>query len=306
MSTPLPPERIRQLLGGYATGTLTEQERAALMQAALEDQTLFDQLMEEEALREALADRALRAELIDALAPRRRWWLAPWPWAALATATAAVALFVLLRPQPPQPQVGAMPEAREIAANLAKKPEPVPAEFAVPRKLRLSEPPAPRERRAAKTVAREDTAEAPSAQPAPASPAAQFAAVALNEKEEAKKGGAAGTFEIASQQPDGAWLAAAPGAALPAGRPLRLRFTPEATGTLALEPRLAAPLAVQAGVAAEWILPPQPRGELLLRITTTAPARMERTKARAMADSAVGGSAVGGMAAGREIRLRIE
>ncbi len=35
-----------KLLGGYATGTLTGEEREALMQAALHDQALFDALMD--------------------------------------------------------------------------------------------------------------------------------------------------------------------------------------------------------------------------------------------------------------------
>jgi len=139
MNAPLPPERIRQLLGGYATGTLTPEERTALMRAALEDQDLFDALMDEEALRETLSDRAFRSELIAALHSRPRWWRMNWGWAGLAAATAAAALFVLLRPQP-QPPAAARPEPREIAASLPK-PEPEPSVIAVPRALRIHEPP---------------------------------------------------------------------------------------------------------------------------------------------------------------------
>ncbi|BDU70160.1 hypothetical protein GETHOR_22610 [Geothrix oryzae] len=58
-----------KLLGGYATGTLTEAERRALFEAALEHQDLFDALADEEALRELLADPAARAHLLSALAP---------------------------------------------------------------------------------------------------------------------------------------------------------------------------------------------------------------------------------------------
>ncbi len=37
-------DEIRRLLGGYATNTLTDGERTALFEAALEDQELFDAL----------------------------------------------------------------------------------------------------------------------------------------------------------------------------------------------------------------------------------------------------------------------
>jgi len=57
-----------KLLGGYATGTLTEEEGQRLFAAALEHQELFDALMDEEALRELLADPAVKAQLILALA----------------------------------------------------------------------------------------------------------------------------------------------------------------------------------------------------------------------------------------------
>lgn len=57
---------VRKLLGGYATGTLTEDERQQLFSAALEDQELFEALADEEALRELLQDSAARAKLLQA------------------------------------------------------------------------------------------------------------------------------------------------------------------------------------------------------------------------------------------------
>ena len=60
-------EDIRKLLGGYATGTLTEEERQALFEAALEDQELFDALAKEQPLRDLLEDPAARAQLLAAL-----------------------------------------------------------------------------------------------------------------------------------------------------------------------------------------------------------------------------------------------
>ncbi|MBL8291091.1 MAG: hypothetical protein JNN08_04605 [Bryobacterales bacterium] len=61
------PEEIRRLLAGYATGTLSESERAELFQAAMKDQALFDALADEEGLRELLADPEMRGELLSAL-----------------------------------------------------------------------------------------------------------------------------------------------------------------------------------------------------------------------------------------------
>ncbi|MBI4891549.1 MAG: hypothetical protein HY821_13065 [Acidobacteria bacterium] len=142
MSAPLPPERVRELLGGHAAGNLTAEEREALMSAALEDQALFDELMREEPLREALADPRTRAELLDALPaalPRVPWWKMSWPYAALASAAAAIAIFVVFRPQP---QAELTAELRQQPAaevtSAAPKPEPVPSEIAVPRRLELS------------------------------------------------------------------------------------------------------------------------------------------------------------------------
>ena len=45
---------MRKLLGGYATGTLTDAERKALFEAAMEDQTLFDAIADEGVLKELL------------------------------------------------------------------------------------------------------------------------------------------------------------------------------------------------------------------------------------------------------------
>ena len=61
------PEDIKKLLGGYATGTLTEAEQQALFAAALEDQELFDALANEQPLRDLLTDPAARATLLSSL-----------------------------------------------------------------------------------------------------------------------------------------------------------------------------------------------------------------------------------------------
>jgi hypothetical protein len=91
-------EEIRKLLGGYAANTLTEGERTALFEAALEDQDLFNALQNEDALRELLADPVSREQIRQALEPaaadrRRAFWMQPW---LIGSAVAAVIATVIV------------------------------------------------------------------------------------------------------------------------------------------------------------------------------------------------------------------
>src|ERR1700733_4520850 len=104
MSAPMSREETRKLLGGYATGSLTEAERTALFEAALEDQDLFDELAGEQVLKEVLDEPGARQRLIAALDPRRRHraWL--WVTAAATLAVAVVIGIVVSQRTPPPPQ----------------------------------------------------------------------------------------------------------------------------------------------------------------------------------------------------------
>jgi hypothetical protein len=100
------PRDIQKLLGGYATGILTDAEQQALFAAALDDQELFDALAREQSLRDLLRDPAGRAQLLASLdqGPARRW--AWWPGAvaaALAGAAAVAILAVRINVRQPQP-----------------------------------------------------------------------------------------------------------------------------------------------------------------------------------------------------------
>ena len=141
------PIEPRRLLGGYATGSLTEAERTALFQAALEDQELFDELAGEQALKEVLDEPGARQRLILALEapPRHRAWL----WAgAVATAAIAVVIGIAVSPRtaPPPQQIAQVMKSPEpvaspeppVPAVAAPRPAPAP----VQRKVAPS-PPAP-------------------------------------------------------------------------------------------------------------------------------------------------------------------
>ncbi len=162
-------EEAAKLLGGYATGTLSEAERQALFAAALERQELFDALMDEEALRELLADPGAKAQLMEALsqaAPPRvvpLWRRPSLLGAAAGLIVAATAGLTYLRspekappplrestqpapaaavsagPQAPPPAArqNALPSrrkeaARPIALETAAPPPPAPQPLAAP------------------------------------------------------------------------------------------------------------------------------------------------------------------------------
>ncbi|MBL8227899.1 MAG: hypothetical protein JNL98_05460 [Bryobacterales bacterium] len=94
---------VRALAGGFSAGNLTSEEQRRLIEAALERQDLFDELMAEEPLREVFEDPRARAEIVEALQTPpstieriKLWWKRPWAWGAvgaLTTACLVVAFF---------------------------------------------------------------------------------------------------------------------------------------------------------------------------------------------------------------------
>ena len=132
-------DEARKLLGGYATGSLTEGERKVLFEAALEDQELFDELAGEQVLKEVLDEPGARQRLITALEPpRHRAWL----WATAATTTAATVAIVIgimvlqNTPLPPEHPVRVIePLVAPPAPKAAlRKVAPKPASPAEPKK----------------------------------------------------------------------------------------------------------------------------------------------------------------------------
>jgi len=135
-------DEARRLLGGYATGSLTEAERTALFQAAVEDQDLFDELAGEQVLKEVLDEPGARQRLIAVLErpKRQRAWL--WVTAASTVAIAVVIGVVVSQRTPPPPP--------QQIAQVMKSPEPVNTPTAPPvaepqirRKVAPAPPPQP-------------------------------------------------------------------------------------------------------------------------------------------------------------------
>jgi len=134
------PTEAERLLGGYATGTLSEAERQTLFAAALERQDLFEALLDEEVLRELLSDPAAKVQLLAALASPASAKLIPF-WrrpgligAAAGLIVAATAGLAYLRspgqgpplaPQeatkPPQAGAAAAPSTPEAPKTMAGK-----------------------------------------------------------------------------------------------------------------------------------------------------------------------------------------
>jgi hypothetical protein len=184
---------IRKLIGGYATGTLTEAERHILFEAALDDQELFDELTREQALKEALEEPGAKARLIAALAepsPVRKpaWWKTPITWVGAALAAAAILALVIVRqPQPSQyaqvrtdapapPSVSAPSAAPQPALPSnepvqSKEPPALPSARAQPPALAKKTEPS-KDLDASKNAELKATSEAKGADAAPAEPAA--------------------------------------------------------------------------------------------------------------------------------------
>jgi len=120
-------EDLVKLLGGYATNTLTDEERSLLFEAALNDQQLFNALADEQALRELLDDPSARAELLRSFPDEtasllerfKAWFARPAGWMyAGGLVAASVIIAVAIRSTLPRsvPQIAVSEQARVSVA----------------------------------------------------------------------------------------------------------------------------------------------------------------------------------------------
>lgn len=119
------PEQARQLLGGLAAGILSPEERRTLFEAALHDQTLFNEVageLEFAAFLQSPDTRAQLANRIEVEPQRRPWWSLRPAWLALSGALAAsLVVYVAVSHRPVE-----VPVARVARndASLASPPKP--------------------------------------------------------------------------------------------------------------------------------------------------------------------------------------
>ena len=174
-------EDVRKLLGGYATGTLSPDERQLLFEAALTDDDLFAALSDEHVLKELLDDSTVRALLLRAaeeprfsvVAAFREWFESPKSKALVATGAVLLAVigFKELRPKAEVPaQIAELREQVKAPAEAPKAEPPV-----VKPALRRSRPKPPEKVEADQPASQAQYAQIPSA---PAAGAVGGAAVA--------------------------------------------------------------------------------------------------------------------------------
>lgn len=247
------PDDIRKLLGGYATGTLTDEERRALFQAALSDQELFNALADEQALRDLLEDPAAREQLMEALERRpepfleqaRGWLGRPLSWSLVGGLAAAMiaGVFVVRMHVPadtPEPVLEARhraPEAPEVAPPVPAEPElePAPAVTADRKAQRHVAGALPEEVAADPTREEESIALMAEAVAPPSEPMASQARLAMDVSQ------AAGIrYSMLRQQPDGTFATADPQTDLWLGDEIRLIVTVDRGGYLYVVGRDAA------------------------------------------------------------------
>jgi hypothetical protein len=166
------PDEARNLMGGYATGSLTEAEEKALFAAALEDQELFEELADQQAIKEVLNEPGARQRLLAALEPpshKAAWSQSPWPWATGAVAIAiAIGIVISQRTPPPPQQIAQVTKAEESAAAPVAPPPPVKQKTAP---APAPQPPVELQKKA--EVLADKVEEAKPAPPAPEQEAAQ-------------------------------------------------------------------------------------------------------------------------------------
>ena len=124
-----PSDDILDLLGRYATGSLTAEERQRLLDAALNDQELFEELAREQELKMLLEQPGARDRMIRALEPPKRRMA--WIFGVAATAALSAALVVVLSrpvPKPPQIAVAKIPPPAPIVQPKSVRAEPKPSE----------------------------------------------------------------------------------------------------------------------------------------------------------------------------------
>jgi hypothetical protein len=163
---------VRKLLGGYATGTLTEEEKQTLFNAALDDADLFNALADEHALKELLDDPTTRAQALRAAetpvfsitAVLREWFERPRSKALVATgAVLVIAIAITTYRDQQHVHIAGVQQTSEPALLAPMVPTPAPARESAAPQRQESKPPNAAEARPAPPVIAEKREAQPSA-----------------------------------------------------------------------------------------------------------------------------------------------
>jgi hypothetical protein len=243
---------VRKLLGGYATGTLSDEEKQLLYDAALRDDDLFAALADEHALKELLDDSNVRAQLLRAteepkftVAGAFREWLER-PKAKALVATGAVLLAIIAFKTGRE----SMEEKHEQVAEV-RQPAAEPERPVVP-PAQPKESPAP-QRKAAKLKVEKDAPvmarEAPASAPQPPSAPARgvvggvvggviggvpAASQMRYKSQETADAAAPIAYELLGKQADGEFRPVAADSAFAEGDVVQVRVTSRQNGAVAL------------------------------------------------------------------------
>lgn len=246
---------IDRLLALYSSGQISDDERDALFTAALQDQALFQELFEEDGLRTALEDPAIRRAALALPArqapARQPFWRTPWPAAVAALAACAVLAVILVRrPEPaPPPRIAAAsrpPAAPAPAERKTAQPAPPPAPVVIAK--RKAAP-------AAGAVAKDAAVVATQAE----SVAVQTMAF--------REDSSPVTAVLQLRDADGQWRPAAPGATIARGTPLRVTVESKIAGRIAFTPAFTPAAPIQPDKPLIFHLPVQAPGDRVLQIS---------------------------------------
>src|SRR5581483_175137 len=143
-------QQLQRLLGGYASNTLTENERKALFEAALEDQDLFNALQQEQALKALLEDPVSRQAIRSALdePQQANWWSRHWLWGtagAMAVAAGIIAIVLSRAPATKPVEIAVNQDSAQVLPQQKAEsaPEPARAQPNPPKALKKAQPETP-------------------------------------------------------------------------------------------------------------------------------------------------------------------
>jgi hypothetical protein len=232
---------VRKLLGGYATGTLSQEEKQLLYDAALHDDDLFAALADEHALKELLEDSTVRAQILRATEEPKftftgalqEWFERPKAKALAATGMVLLAIIgfnTFWQPVAEKPEQVAVVRERPPAAVEPTTPKPQPK--AAPRLARKAQKPTPEADQASQSPAAPPPAGGVVggiAGGAPAVSSLRYAGEAATAKAVAQF-----RYELLKRGPDGAFSAVPSDTAFIDGDVIRVRVTALQDGAVAL------------------------------------------------------------------------